>query len=602
MGAEEEMDDGVDRNAQGRRSGSAWRSFPWLNVVVLCVTLATFALSVVHTYRANVELNARVLTIAGNATPAIEHLSRARGALLRLQLDVANAVERSQAGHPQDPAPFDATLRTLHRELAAYRAIPFLPHERDLGGVAEASIAQVEEQLRLELRQLAAGDLRAAAAQRSADLWPAVARADDALADLVTFNAEEQRRLSMDIRAEQLHASEVGYALYGLSLLLALVLLLLVLRNGRRYALLLGREKKAAERRANESAGFSARLQALASSSVAISDTITRSTDLRAMLRQITEEARAVVRATSCTLRLGAEEAPVPAVVLSSVSESPAPSGPTLAMPIPHGELVLARAEGQPPFSGDDAVVAELFAAHAGVAIENARLYNEAQAATRAREDLLAAVSHDLRSPLNAIHLAAGVLCEEPGASDDTKRLVTRIDRSVDRMNRLIHDLLDAAQIEAGRLSAHVRPEDLRAIVEEAAEGFTGAASAHSVELSTELPSLPVLCERDLVLRVLSNLIGNALKFTPPHGRIAVTAASCDGEVEIAVCDTGPGIPAGDLQHLFDRYWQQGADRRGSGLGLYIARGIVEAHRGRIWVESKLGEGSTFHFTLPAAA
>ncbi len=600
MGTEHESAPGVARNAAGGRSRGAWRSFPWFNVGVLGVTLATFALSVLHTHRANAVLNARVLTIAGNATPAIEHLSRARGELVRLQLDVANAIERAQAGNPQDRARFDGTLRKLHRELAAYRAIPFLPHERDLVGVAEGAIAQLEEHVDIELQQLEAGDLRAATAQRRAHLWPAVARADDALAHLVTFNAEEQRRLSMDIRAEQLQASEVGYALYGLSLLLALVLLLLVLRNGRQYALLLGRAKESAERRANDYAEFSARLQALASSSVAISDTITRSTDLRAMLRRITEEARAVVDATSCALRLDAEEEVAP-LVLSSVSEPPAANGLVLAMAIPHGELVLTRAESQPPFSADDTVVAELFAAHAGVAIENARLYNEAQAATRAREELLAAVSHDLRNPLNTIHLASGVLRDDPGASDETKRLVTRIDRSTERMSRLIHDLLAAAQIEAGRFTAHVAPEDLRAIVEDVADGFTGAVRVHSVQLSTQVPSIDVLCERDLVLRVLSNLIGNAFKFTPPHGRITVTAASCDGEVEITVRDTGAGIPAEDLEHLFDRHWQRGADRRGSGLGLYIARGIVEAHRGRIWVESQVGEGTAFHFTLPAA-
>ncbi len=585
---------------EGDRRGGLRRAFPWINVLVLGATLASFALSVVHTVRATTELDAEAVAIGSNATPAIEHLSRARGELLHLQLDIARAAERAEAGAPLDRARFDATLGRLDGELRAYLDIPFLPHEGRLVRSAEVALRQLEEDVRVELRELSEGDARAAARVRRGALRPAVARADDALAELVTFNAREQRRLSASIRAEQLRASEVGYVLYGMSLVLALVLLLLVVRQGKQHAVLLGREKDSAERRARDHAAFSARLQALASSSVAISDTITESTDLHAMLRSIAEQARAIVRAASCSVRLDAGEGAEPRVLSSPDGPTPE-GGPALTVPIPNGELVLVRASGGPGFSRDDARVAELFAAQAGVAIENARLYREAQRASRAREDVLASVSHDLRNPLNAIHLAAEVLRVEPGVSVEAARVIDRIERSVDRMNRLVRDLLDAAQIDAGRLRAEPRPEALRTIVEDVVDGFTGAAREKCVRLATEVPALAVLCERDLVLRVLSNLIGNALKFTPAEGRIAVSAVERGEEVEIAVADTGPGIPADAMEHLFARYWQRGADRRGSGLGLYIARGIVEAHGGRIWVESELGAGTTFRFTLPRA-
>jgi signal transduction histidine kinase len=131
---------------------------------------------------------------------------------------------------------------------------------------------------------------------------------------------------------------------------------------------------------------------------------------------------------------------------------------------------------------------------------------------------------------------------------------------------------------------------------------FSIAAAEKSIGLSRHTRSpVTVLCERDLLLRVFSNLIGNAIKFTPTGGAISVSAETLSGQVHFSVKDSGPGIPADHLAHIFDRYWQQkDSDRRGSGLGLYIAKGIVEAHGGRIWAESKLGEGSTMHFALPA--
>jgi signal transduction histidine kinase len=168
-------------------------------------------------------------------------------------------------------------------------------------------------------------------------------------------------------------------------------------------------------------------------------------------------------------------------------------------------------------------------------------------------------------------------------------------------MNRLIRDLLDFASIQAGRLSVSVRPQDVAAMVAEVLEVTEPLAAAKSQRLVSEVPAgLEIRCDHDRVIQLFSNLIGNAIKFTPDGGTITVQAAS-DGEVmRFAVVDTGPGISADELPHVFDRYYQaQRKNRDGIGLGLSIARGIVEAHGGRIWVESEEGKGSTFLFTLP---
>ena len=226
------------------------------------------------------------------------------------------------------------------------------------------------------------------------------------------------------------------------------------------------------------------------------------------------------------------------------------------------------------------------------VAIENATLYDRALAARRAREDLLATVSHDLKNPLNAIKLSTRTLARHVD-SEKAKDSVTRIDRAADRMSRLIGDLLDAAKIEAGVLTAVPQPEDATALIESAIELFRVIAAEKDIRLvAAPTPAAGfVSCERNLILRVLANLIGNAIKFSPNGSSISIGAEPEAGDVLFSVSDTGPGIPAEHVAHAFERYWQQeSSDRRGSGLGLYIAKGIVEAHGGRIWIESMPGQ------------
>jgi len=238
------------------------------------------------------------------------------------------------------------------------------------------------------------------------------------------------------------------------------------------------------------------------------------------------------------------------------------------------------------------------------VELDNVRLMGEAQEALRAREDLLAIVSHDLRNPLGVVLASTALLLKSnlpPDKQERARRQVEAIQRAGNRMNRLIRDLLDFASIQAGRLSVSLRPQDVAAMVSEVLEVTEPLATAKSQHLVSDVaPGLAIRCDHDRVIQLFSNLVGNAVKFTPDGGTITVHAAA-DGEVvRFSVADDGPGISADELPHVFDRYYQaQRKNRDGIGLGLSIARGIVEAHGGRIWVESEEGKGSTFFFTLP---
>lgn len=228
--------------------------------------------------------------------------------------------------------------------------------------------------------------------------------------------------------------------------------------------------------------------------------------------------------------------------------------------------------------------------------------HQKTKAALTTREELLAIVSHDLRNPLNNISMAAQNLLEEP---KHVKELASSINRSAGEMLRLIEDLLDVERIAIGKLTLHIEEHNVSEIIKQAVEQLQGVAVAKGITLEAEPKDVCgyVVCDRSRVMQVLSNLIGNAIKFTPAKGRICV---SCQGtgpggqEVQISISDTGEGIAPEKIKTIFERFSQiHNQDRRGIGLGLYIAKMMVEEHPGRIWVESKLGEGSTFHFTLP---
>ena len=171
-------------------------------------------------------------------------------------------------------------------------------------------------------------------------------------------------------------------------------------------------------------------------------------------------------------------------------------------------------------------------------------------------------------------------------------------------MNRLLEDLLDTASIEGGRLSVEKEAIDMGPLVAEALEALSPVAASKSLNLTNELPAeLPaVLADTPRIQQVLANLLGNAIKFTPQAGTIIVRAEPSDGVVTFSVTDTGPGIPEENVPHLFERLWQaKHTASLGTGLGLFIVKGIVESHEGTVWVESRVGHGSTFFFTLPVA-
>jgi signal transduction histidine kinase len=227
-----------------------------------------------------------------------------------------------------------------------------------------------------------------------------------------------------------------------------------------------------------------------------------------------------------------------------------------------------------------------------------------AEAAVRARDEVLRVVAHDIGNSLSAVKIHALVLERTLPAGDGEARKRTGAIRDLTaQMDRLRQDLLDVAAIEAGRLSVEPVPLDPGEVVGEAVAALAGLAAEKGVSLSASVaPGLPrVPADRERVLQVLANLGGNAVKFTPPGGRVELRAEVEDGAVRVSCTDTGPGIAADDLPHVFDRFWQARSTRRaGAGLGLAIARGIVEAHGGTISAESTVGGGSTFAFTLPA--
>lgn len=223
------------------------------------------------------------------------------------------------------------------------------------------------------------------------------------------------------------------------------------------------------------------------------------------------------------------------------------------------------------------------------------------------RDDFMGIVSHDLRNLLGGIVLSAGQLSGKAADTEEGKQALarsTRIERYAARMHRLIGDLVDVVSIDAGKLAVTPERGDLGTLLAEAVDLFHDAAEAKGISLQVhEFRSpMPASFDHDRLLQVLANLITNSIKFTPQGGNIRVRAEHQDGGYLVSVTDTGAGIPPDMLEVVFERFWQVGKnDRRGLGLGLYISKCIVEAHGGMIRVESTLGRGSCFLFTLPAA-
>jgi signal transduction histidine kinase len=227
------------------------------------------------------------------------------------------------------------------------------------------------------------------------------------------------------------------------------------------------------------------------------------------------------------------------------------------------------------------------------------RARRRADAAVSARDQLLAVVAHDLRNPLSTVRLSTVVLRRATKDSEDRDRNLAKVERAVAHMDRLIGDLVGIAQIDQGRLQVVLRPEPVDSIVREAAEAFSLRAQERGVALRTgdAPPEGVLLGDRGRLVQVLGNLLDNALRVTSRGDTIWLRAEGRDAEVLFEVEDTGPGIPPENVPHVFDRNWKTAGG--GSGLGLFIARSIVNAHGGRLEVRTQPGHGATFFFTVP---
>jgi PAS domain S-box-containing protein len=302
---------------------------------------------------------------------------------------------------------------------------------------------------------------------------------------------------------------------------------------------------------------------------------------------------------------------PVPATMLASFTsadraelEALRPRA-TILVPLKSRDTLfgaMALVSTSREYGPSDVALAEDLAHRAALSIENARLYAEARRAIKSRDEILGIVAHDLRNPLNTIALRAGLL--RTSENDQTRRQIDAIERAAQRMNRLIKDLLDVTRIESGHLSLDAGRIATANVLADCVEAQRSAADAAQLDLRLELDqSLPVVwADRDRLAQIFENLIGNAVKFTNRGGQIRVGAAPRDNHVLFWVADTGVGIQPEQLPHIFDRFWQtRDARRHGAGLGLPIVKGLVEAHGGRIWIDSSPGRGTTCFFTIPTS-
>ena len=256
-------------------------------------------------------------------------------------------------------------------------------------------------------------------------------------------------------------------------------------------------------------------------------------------------------------------------------------------------------------YDARDVKLAEDLGLLAGLAVDNAVLYREAQAAVQARDDMLSVVSHDLGNPLSAIRIGTSLLLR--GIPPEEREQggwyhLESIRQSAEQMERLINDLLEVKRLEAGKVTLERRPTAVEPLLRSVHQSFAPLAGQRGLDLAWHAADVlpPVWADRQRIVQVLSNLIGNSLKFTPPGGHIALDAVAGTGEVVFRVSDTGKGIAREYLPHVFERFWQSRREgKQGLGLGLAICKGIVEAHGGRIWVESGDGQGTTVGFTVP---
>ena len=320
-------------------------------------------------------------------------------------------------------------------------------------------------------------------------------------------------------------------------------------------------------------------------------------------LVEILEKRTPVLLQSNAAARLlAASTLPAYLKAISAMNPESALFVPLIAREQLIGALTLFRAKRG--FDGDDLAFAEDLGRLTALALDNARLHDTVRASLRARDTMVGVVSHDLRNPVAAVKMLSRALLNEPDEVTRTRESIELISQAAEQMDALIRDLLDVNRLDSGKLAIEAAPIDPSQMMTGALQTLRPLVADKGIELDLQIESgLPkVMADRDRIQQTLSNLVGNAIKFSPPGTKIVVIARRDGNSVEISVLDRGKGIAPDQLPRVFDRYWQASrTDRQGAGLGLAIAKGIIETHGGRIWIDSKEGEGTTASFTLPLA-
>lgn len=267
------------------------------------------------------------------------------------------------------------------------------------------------------------------------------------------------------------------------------------------------------------------------------------------------------------------------------------------------GVLSLFRSTRE--FDRDDRGFADDLGRLAALALDNSRLLDSVRGSLRAREEMVGVVSHDLRNPVAAIRMLSGALLRgSDNSAPASKESLALIAEAADQMDALIGDLLDVTRLEAGMLVIAPEAVDASALLNEALRTLQPLMDQKRIELAIRIgANLPkVVADIERIQQALSNLIGNAIKFTPTGGKVVIEALADSDKVTVSIADTGIGISEEDLPRVFDRYWQSTrTNRQGAGLGLAIAKGIIESHGGNLWLESRIGKGTVAQFSLPVA-